>query len=221
MYYEIAMEGLLGLPIYNDMVIKVEKPDVKWPGFPHTISAISSIGLFCFYYRRSFLCPSYEQYHHTGRPRGWPGLPGLAGRSPRRLSGPRQGRQFTCPTHSRMTEWINEWILTSSMEKMVFPVLASHLFSFQVYWRLQLLLEYFVWKHSITSKSWWIIILFPCIWNRWEIGVVGWCVGLWRDRRVGISGKTQKLLLYYYIDEYWLFVFTNIYFPAINHCIIP
>ena len=71
MYYEIAMEGLLGLPIYNDMVIKVEKPDVKWPGFPHTISAISSTPLPLFVYsRRSFLRSPHEQYHHTGRPRG-------------------------------------------------------------------------------------------------------------------------------------------------------
>ena len=40
--YEIAMEGLQDLPIYNDTVIKVEKPDAKWPGFPKSVSAISS-----------------------------------------------------------------------------------------------------------------------------------------------------------------------------------
>lgn len=40
--YEIAMEGLQDLPIFNEMVIKVEKPDKKWPGFPQTVSAISS-----------------------------------------------------------------------------------------------------------------------------------------------------------------------------------
>ena len=36
------MEGLQDLPIYNEMMIKVEKPDKKWPGFPQTVSAISS-----------------------------------------------------------------------------------------------------------------------------------------------------------------------------------
>ena len=40
--YEIAMEGLQDLPIFNETVIKVEKPDPKWPGFPQTVSAISS-----------------------------------------------------------------------------------------------------------------------------------------------------------------------------------
>lgn len=43
MNYEIAMEGLQDLPIFNETVIKVEKPDKKWPGFPQTVSAISSM----------------------------------------------------------------------------------------------------------------------------------------------------------------------------------
>lgn len=42
--YEIAMEGLQDLPIYNDIVIKVEKPDPKWPGFPQRVNTISSRG---------------------------------------------------------------------------------------------------------------------------------------------------------------------------------
>lgn len=41
--YEIAMEGLQDLPVFNETVIKVEKPDKKWPGFPQTVSAISSM----------------------------------------------------------------------------------------------------------------------------------------------------------------------------------
>ena len=40
--YEIAMEGLQDLPIYNDTVLKVEVPDKKWPGFPQRVSVISS-----------------------------------------------------------------------------------------------------------------------------------------------------------------------------------
>jgi hypothetical protein len=40
--YEMAMEGLQDLPIYNDTVIKVENPDPKWPGFPQRVSVISS-----------------------------------------------------------------------------------------------------------------------------------------------------------------------------------
>lgn len=40
--YQIAMEGLQDLPIYNDTVIKVEKPDSKWPGFPQRVSTVSN-----------------------------------------------------------------------------------------------------------------------------------------------------------------------------------
>ena len=36
------MEGLQDLPIFDETVIKVEKPDTKWPGFPKSVSAISS-----------------------------------------------------------------------------------------------------------------------------------------------------------------------------------
>lgn len=41
--YEIAMEGLQDLPIYNGTVIKVEVPDKKWPGFPQRVSVVSSM----------------------------------------------------------------------------------------------------------------------------------------------------------------------------------
>lgn len=42
LYYEIAMEGLQDLPIFNDTVLKVEVPDKKWPGFPQRVSVVSS-----------------------------------------------------------------------------------------------------------------------------------------------------------------------------------
>lgn len=45
MHYEMAMEGLQDLPIYNGKSIHVEMPDNKWPGFPQRVSAISSMDL--------------------------------------------------------------------------------------------------------------------------------------------------------------------------------
>lgn len=42
MNYEMAMEGLQDLPIYNGKAIRVEIPDKKWPGFPQRVSVISS-----------------------------------------------------------------------------------------------------------------------------------------------------------------------------------
>ena len=42
MNYEMAMEGLQDLPIYNGKSIRVEIPDKKWPGFPQRVSVISS-----------------------------------------------------------------------------------------------------------------------------------------------------------------------------------
>ncbi|KAK8831508.1 hypothetical protein WA577_000592 [Blastocystis sp. JDR] len=42
LYYEIAMEGLQDLPIFNDTVLKVEVPDKKWPGFPQRVSVVSN-----------------------------------------------------------------------------------------------------------------------------------------------------------------------------------
>ena len=57
--YEIAMEGLQDLPIFNDIVIKVEKPDPKWPGFPQRVNTISSRGEKEVR-RRSFACVADE-----------------------------------------------------------------------------------------------------------------------------------------------------------------
>lgn len=51
------MEGLQDLPIFNETVIKVEKPDPKWPGFPKSVSAISSKLIeISILMNRSFLC---------------------------------------------------------------------------------------------------------------------------------------------------------------------
>ncbi len=40
--FEIAMEGLQGLPIFNGTSLEVETPDKKWPGFPQRVSVVSS-----------------------------------------------------------------------------------------------------------------------------------------------------------------------------------
>lgn len=53
------MEGLQDLPIFNDIVIKVEKPDPKWPGFPQRVNTISSRGEKAVR-RRPFACATDE-----------------------------------------------------------------------------------------------------------------------------------------------------------------
>ena len=93
--YQIAMEGLQDLPIYNDTVIKVEKPDSKWPGFPQRVSTVSSSGSRGLK-SRSIARPASVQRHFSGRPGGGRGLRGAAGGSERGLREVRNCREPSC-----------------------------------------------------------------------------------------------------------------------------